>query len=173
VTAARVVPPRARREWCVELEVAGLMSAEEVRTYACESEAARRAWAEHARSAAKTPSGIGIQSALGQTGQSITRELGIRLGNWKLQVGLYTILPLPILYSMYCNKGWSGEPVLILVQWPRVKRIFCKCQAAGQLHPLLYMRVYTHIDTFLGIRLGNWKLQLSFTPFYIYMHILI
>jgi len=26
-----------------------------------------------------------------------------------LQVGLYTISPFPILYGMYCNKGWSGR----------------------------------------------------------------
>jgi hypothetical protein len=31
VRAARVVPPRARREWCIELEVYGLMKMEEVR----------------------------------------------------------------------------------------------------------------------------------------------
>jgi len=70
-----------------------------------------------------------------------------------LYIGLYTRLPCPILYGMYCNKGWSGRntvlrnsvgdnggsgvakqrgclriTVLILVQSPRAKRISCKGQ---------------------------------------------
>ena len=28
-------------------------------------------------------------------------------------VGLYTILPLPILYGMYCNTGWSGGSTVL------------------------------------------------------------
>jgi len=28
-------------------------------------------------------------------------------------LGLYTILPLPILYGMYCNKGWLGENTVL------------------------------------------------------------
>jgi len=71
------------------------------------------------------------------------------------RVGLYTILPSPILCGMHCNKGWSGDNtvllnrvgdagggdgapkqggclrimVLILGQRPRTKRISCKGQA--------------------------------------------
>jgi len=28
------------------------------------------------------------------------------------ELGLYTILPLPILYGMYCDKGWPGGATL-------------------------------------------------------------
>lgn len=38
VRAARVVPPRDRQGWCLELEVQGLMMTEEIRTYACETQ---------------------------------------------------------------------------------------------------------------------------------------
>mmetsp|Transcript_18601 Transcript_18601/g.52525 ORF Transcript_18601/g.52525 Transcript_18601/m.52525 type:complete len:853 (+) Transcript_18601:2599-5157(+) len=94
VKAARVIQPRARKEWCVQLEVQGLMKPEEMRIYACATENSRRMWAEHARAAAKTPSGIGIQSALGQTGQTLQRGLNLRLGNFipQLPIGFNQIL---------------------------------------------------------------------------------
>eukprot|EP00967_Tisochrysis_lutea_P134345 scaffold237152_cov30-Tisochrysis_lutea.AAC.1 len=65
-----------------------------MRIYACATENSRRMWAEHARAAAKTPSGIGIQSALGQTGQTLQRGLNLRLGNFipQLPIGFNQIL---------------------------------------------------------------------------------
>jgi len=33
---------------------------------------------------------------------------------WATQViGIYTILPLPVLYRMYCNTGWSGGNTIL------------------------------------------------------------
>jgi len=31
----------------------------------------------------------------------------------RLSFGLYTILPLPILYGMHCNKRWSGGHIVL------------------------------------------------------------
>lgn len=44
-------------------------------------------WAEHARAAARTPSGINLQSAFEQTGQSIQREITSRFAQFKLPKG--------------------------------------------------------------------------------------
>ena len=34
-----------------------------------------------------------------------------------LEVGLYTILPFPISYGIYCNKGGSGDIIYCAIVW--------------------------------------------------------
>jgi len=49
-------------------------------------------------------------------GVSLCRLINQALGIILL-LGLCTILPLPILYGMYCNKGWSGETLCCAIVW--------------------------------------------------------
>ncbi|EOD38140.1 hypothetical protein EMIHUDRAFT_449012 [Emiliania huxleyi CCMP1516] len=63
---------RVGREWCLELDVQGLMKALERKTYACETQEGRRRWADCARLEARTPARLSLESAIGQAGHSIT-----------------------------------------------------------------------------------------------------
>jgi len=42
---------------------------------------------------------------------------GLRIRRPPSEFGLYTILPMPILYDVYCNTGGSGETQYCALVW--------------------------------------------------------